>query len=66
MPPIIRAAVALEMALAICQAAVPWSQAVLPLGGSQLAQIGFLFGVGYAASELWKSVTDLTKPKKPR
>jgi hypothetical protein len=58
MPPIIRIAAALETAFTLCQAAVPWSQTVLPIGGSQLAQIAILFGVAYAAWELWRAVRD--------
>ena len=63
MSPIIRIAAALETALTICQAALPWSKAILPLGGSQLAQIAILFGMGYAASELWTGVSEVANPR---
>jgi hypothetical protein len=56
MSPIIRIAAASELVLTVGQAAFPASQTVLPLGGSQSAQIAILLGAAYATSEILVSL----------
>lgn len=43
---------ALATALVLCEGVSPWCRKFLPLGGSHLAQVGFVFGGGWVTVEL--------------
>jgi hypothetical protein len=50
-PVMLRSVASIELLLVIIESCIPLSAKLLPLGGSHLAQIGILFGLGLVACE---------------
>jgi hypothetical protein len=48
----IRVAFALEVVLVTLQGVFPWTHTFLPLGGSELAQIGFAVSIAFVHDEV--------------
>jgi hypothetical protein len=64
-PIMLRLVASIELALVIVEACFPLSAKFLPLGGSPLAQIGILFGLGLVACE-WTECYQWFRPSRTK
>jgi hypothetical protein len=58
---IIRIAAATELGLIIAESAIPGASSFLPLGGSHVAQLGFIFGPLLVAHETTSATKEAMK-----
>ena len=59
--PIFSLFMSLEIPLLVAHRLLPFTAGYLPLGGDDLAQIGVLLGIAYAAEEARKAIGEMKK-----
>jgi hypothetical protein len=54
LPAVITIALSVDLLLVCLSGCIPYLSKLLPIGGSHLAQVGFLLGVSVALAHLWE------------